>query len=420
MGANLAGSRPFFPSKKAIKLRSGPSPQLSVGIRAHPSPGGEKCGLGPFALPFPLTIADKPVAMDGNAAGMCGAPRPMAKEKYRVGVIGYGWASSAHIPAINATGLASVTAICSSRALKASEISSRYGSDIHFYSNLEEMLADKSIDVVSICSYPQDHAAHAIAAASAGKHLIIEKPLALNWQDCLAIQNAVQTAGVQSCVCFECRYSNQFQTIKSVIDRGLLGQIHYGEVDYYHGIGPWYGQYRWNIKKKAGGSSLLSAGCHALDALLFCMGEDVEVVSSYSTHSTHKDFEKYEYPTTSVTILKFVDGRVGKVASVIDCLQPYYFHVHLVGSEGALLDDKYYSTQEKGHDRSKWKKLSLKLLDSGDAADHPYQNQFEAFFKALAAGKEMPLTSLDHALRTHEVIFAAENSAARHAHKRHH
>ena len=42
-----------------------------------------------------------------------------------------------------------------------------------------------------------------------------------------------------------------------------------------------------------------------------------------------------EYPTTSVTILKFKDGRVGKVASVIDCLQPYYFHVHLVGSEGS-------------------------------------------------------------------------------------
>jgi hypothetical protein len=52
-------------------------------------------------------------------------------------------------------------------------------------------------------------------------------------------------------------------------------------------------------------------------------------------------------------------------------------------------------------------------------ADHPYQRQFEAFFTALDRDEEMPLTSLDHAMRTHEVIFAADNSADRHAHRRH-
>jgi predicted dehydrogenase len=149
------------------------------------------------------------------------------------------------------------------------------------------------------------------------------------------------------------------------------------------------------------------------------MGEDVEVVSAYSAHSAHKDFAKYEYPTTSVTILKFKDGRVGKVASVIDCLQPYYFHVHLVGSEGSLLDNKFYSTQLGGLNKGKWSELSMKLLDSGDVSDHPYQTQFEAFFTALEEGREMPLTSLAHALRTHEVIFAADASAERHAHRKH-
>jgi predicted dehydrogenase len=280
------------------------------------------------------------------------------------------------------------------------------------------MLADPNIDVVSICSYPQDHARHAVAAAKAGKHLIIEKPLALKWEDCLAIQAAVQDAGVHTCVCFECRFSSQFVTIKAVIDQGLLGRIHYGEVDYYHGIGPWYGQFRWNTRKDAGGSSLLSAGCHALDALLLCMGAEVETVSSYSTHSTNKDFAKYEYPTSSVMILRFKDGRVGKVASVLDCLQPYYFHVHLVGSEGSLLDNKFYSTKLAGLNKAKWSELSMKLLDSGDVSDHPYQNQFEAFFDALAADREMPLTSLAQALRTHEVLFAADSSAERHSQKR--
>jgi predicted dehydrogenase len=196
-----------------------------------------------------------------------------------------------------------------------------------------------------------------------------------------------------------------------VIDQGFLGKIHYGEVDYYHGIGPWYGQYRWNIKKEAAGSSLLTAGCHALDALLLCMGTDFESVTSYSARSENADFSKYEYPTSSVSIIKFKNGTVGKVASVIDCFQPYYFHFHLVGSEGSLLDNKFYSTKIKGLNKNKWSELSMKMLDSGDVTDHPYQAQFEAFFEAIKEDREMPLTSLADALKTHEAIFAADKSA---------
>ena len=340
-------------------------------------------------------------------------------KRFNVGIIGYGWVATAHIPAINASTHGQVTAVCSSRPQDAAKLSALHGTPLKTYTKVEEMLADPTIHAVSVCSFPQDHAKHAIAAAKAGKHLIIEKPLALNWHDCQAIEQAVREAGVKTCVCFECRWSSQFLTVKAVIDSGLLGHIHYGEVDYYHGIGPWYGQFRWNTRKDAGGSSLLSAGCHAMDALLLCMGEDVETVSSYATHSANKDFSKYEYPTTSVTILRFRDGRVGKVASVIDCLQPYYFHVHLVGSEGSLLDNKFHTTKLGGLNKAKWSDLSMKLLDSGDVSDHPYQTQFEAFFNALAAGHEMPLTNLAHAMSTHQVIFAADNSADRHAHKQH-
>ncbi|HPM87991.1 MAG TPA: Gfo/Idh/MocA family oxidoreductase [Bacteroidales bacterium] len=332
-------------------------------------------------------------------------------KKFNVGIIGYSWAAGAHIEAINKTSLGQVTAICSSRNLDPQEIKARHGGTINLYTDLNKMLADKTINVVSICSYPSDHAKQAIAAAGAGKHIIIEKPLALSWEDCLAVNSAVKKAGVRTCICFECRFSSQLTVIKSVIDQGLLGKIHYGEVDYYHGVGPWYGQFRWNIRKDTAGSSLLSAGCHALDALLLCMGNDFESVSSYSARSENADFSKYEYPTTSVTIIKFRNGTVGKVASVIDCFQPYYFHFHLVGSEGSLLDNKFYSTRIKGLNKNKWNELSMKLLDSGDVSDHPYQAQFEAFFNAIEANTEMPLTSIDDALKTHEVIFAADKSA---------
>ena len=80
------------------------------------------------------------------------------------------------------------------------------------------------------CSYPAEHAMQAIKAAKAGKHLIIEKPLALNWDDCLAIKSAVNEARVKTCVCFECRVFKPIDDNKAVIDKGLLGSIHYGEV----------------------------------------------------------------------------------------------------------------------------------------------------------------------------------------------
>ena len=331
---------------------------------------------------------------------------------FNVGVIGYGWAATAHIDAINATKQARVTAVWSSRALSAAELTDRHGSPITPHTNLEAMLSDPSIHVVDITSYPNQHAAQFIASAQHGKHVIVEKPLAIEWSEVLAMKKAVAETGVKTCVCLECRYSSQFLATRAVIEAGLLGRLHYGEVDYYHGIGPWYGQYRWNTKRSLGGSALLTAGCHAIDALLLCMNSEVEEVTSYATQSANPIFTPYEYRTTSTTILKFKNGSVGKTASVVDCLQPYYFHTHLVGSEGSLLDNKFHSQKLAGLNRHAWSNLSMKMLDSGDVSDHPYLTQFQAFFDALEQGKDMPLTSFADAFVTHRVMAAADKSAS--------
>ncbi|MFT4692948.1 MAG: Gfo/Idh/MocA family protein [Verrucomicrobiia bacterium] len=333
-------------------------------------------------------------------------------KKYNVGVIGYGWVASAHIPAINASSQAQVTAVCSARKLDAAAVSAEHGTDIKVYNDVAKMLKDPDIDVISICSFPSLHKKHFIDAAKAGKHVIVEKPLAMSQADVNAMEAAAKKYKVKTCVCFECRWSSQFLTTKSLIDQGLLGKLHYGEVDYYHGIGPWYGQYRWNVKKKDGGSSLLTAGCHALDALLLCMDSPVVEVTSYDTKSKSSIFKPYEYTTSSVSILKFKNGAIGKCSAIVDCLQPYYFHTHLVGSEGSLLDNKFHSMKLGGLDKNRWSETSMKMLDSGDVSDHPYTTQFQAFFDALDKGKDMPLTNLKEAAVSHKVLFAADKSAA--------
>jgi len=331
-------------------------------------------------------------------------------KKYNVGIVGYGWVSGAHIAAINATTQAQVTAIYSSRKQDDVALSAKHGGSIKSTTNLDHLLADPNVHIVSICSYPNQHADHIVAAAKAGKHLIIEKPITLTLADAHRVSSAVKGAGVKTCVCFEARFSSQLVATKAVIDQGLLGKLHYGEVDYYHGIGPWYGQFRWNIKQESGGSSLLSAGCHAMDALLLCLGRDVESVTSLSTGSSNPIFKQYEYPTTSVTLLRFANGALGKVASVIDCVQPYYFHTHLVGEAGSLRDNKFHSAK-LGVDKNQWSELSMKMLDSGDVSDHPYQSQFQVFFDAIDRNEEMPLTSLAESVQSHLVVLAADQSA---------
>ena len=340
-----------------------------------------------------------------------------ASKHFNVGVIGYGRAATAHIAAINSTRQGRVAAVCSSRPLAAAELSAQHGGPLEVYGRVEDMLADPTIDVVDITGLPSLHRDQAVAAAQAKKHIILEKPMANSPEEVADIVQAAAANGVQGCVCFECRFSNQFQVTKALLDEGLLGTLHYGEVDYYHGIGPWYGQFRWNTGKKDGGSALLTAGCHALDALLMLMGtpgspdNPVESVTSLSTKSASTIFSAYEYDTSSVTILHFKNGAIGKTAAIVDCLQPYYFHTHLVGSEGSLLDDKFHSTKLRS-DKGRWSRLSMKMLDSDDVSDHPYHAQFQAFFDALERGAEMPLTSFQEAKKTFDVIFAADKSAA--------
>ncbi|MBA2356605.1 MAG: Gfo/Idh/MocA family oxidoreductase [Acidobacteria bacterium] len=331
----------------------------------------------------------------------------------KIGVVGLGWVAGAHIETFKQVTGGRVTAVCSRRDLDPAALQAQYGTPLKVYQDYAQMLADPEIDAIDICTPHPFHAEQAIAAAQAGKHLIIEKPIALTWDEARRVRDAIDAAGVRAMVCFELRYSAQFTLARAVLDQGLLGDLHYGEVDYYHGIGPWYGQFPWNVKKDMGGSSLLTAGCHAMDILLLMMRAPVEEVTSYATTSTSEIFAPYEYPTSTVTIVKFAGGKIGKVASIIDCLQPYYFHTHLVGSHGTLLDTKLHSTRLPGMIKTEWSTLATHPVDSGDVSDHPYQPQFQAFVDATLAGERMPLTDFDTALETHRVVYAADLSAQR-------
>ena len=106
-----------------------------------------------------------------------------------VGIVGLGWVAGAHIETFKSVQGGNVTAVCSRRERDDAALASEYGTDLHAYTDYKEMLNNPDIHVVDICTPHPYHADQAVAAAEAGKHLIIEKPIALTHDDTLRVRD---------------------------------------------------------------------------------------------------------------------------------------------------------------------------------------------------------------------------------------
>jgi len=229
----------------------------------------------------------------------------MRDGKLGIGIFGAGWVAGEHAKAYMNNPHCEIVAIGSRTEEGARAFAERLGiQNVRFYTDFQKFLDDPELDALSICTPPHLHAQETIEAAQAGKHILIEKPVALNLEDLRRMDKAVKEAGVKTVVSFVLRWNPLFQSIKALLEQGAIGKVFYAEVDYWHGIGPWYKQYKWNIKKEIGGSSLLSAGCHAVDAMRFFLGKEVAEVFAYST----KIWQDYEYDPTIAGVLRFTTG----------------------------------------------------------------------------------------------------------------
>lgn len=325
-----------------------------------------------------------------------------------VGIVGTGWVSGEHIRAFETNAHTKVVALCGRTEAAAKAKAVECGIQCDTFSDYEKMLAHPDVNIVSIATPPHLHKQQAVAAAQAGKHLMLEKAMATTIDDVRAIRDAVAKAGVKSVVNFVLRWNPLFEIIKTQLADDAIGPIIMGEVDYFHGIGPWYKQFEWNVKKDVGVSSLLSAGCHALDGLRWFMGGEIAEVFQYATHGKGPDFKGYEYPPTTCTLLKFEDGRVGKVASCIECVQPYVFNINLVGAHGTIKNNLIYS-KKKFAGQTSWTTVPTILPDSGDVTHHPFVHEAAHLVECILANRESHCNVAD-AFKTHEACFAADLS----------
>lgn len=325
-----------------------------------------------------------------------------------VGIVGTGWVSTEHIRAFEQNSYTRVAAICSRvKARAQAKAESMRLRQCTAYDNLEAMLRDKNVQIVSICTPHHLHAEQAILAAQAGKHLLIEKPIALDLASLRALQKAVKQAGVKTVVSFVLRWNPLFQTIKSMLGQDLIGSLFYAEVDYLHGIGPWYQQYSWNIRKDMGGSSLLTAGCHAVDGLRWFVQREAVEIFAMANFSRGNPL-KYEYEPNSVTLVRFADGLIAKVASSVECAMPYVFNIELLGEQGTIRNNQIYTRKWKG--QTGWASIPTILPDSGDVSHHPFVGEMNHLVECIRTNTESHVNVAD-AAKTHEICFATQISA---------
>lgn len=325
-----------------------------------------------------------------------------------VAVLGTGWVAGEHIRAFQANPRTEVKAILSRDRDRAHAKAQATGlQNCRGYDHLGELLEAPGIQIVSICTPHHLHVEQGVAAAAAGKHLVIEKPVALDLEGLRRLQSAVNAAKVKTVVSFVLRWNPLFETIQSLLAEGVVGKLFYGAVDYLHHCGPQYPQYEWNIKKEIGGSSLLTGGCHAVDGLRWFMRKPAVEVFAYANTSAANPLH-YEYEPNSVTLVKFEDGSMGKVASSIECVLPYSFNIQLFGDQGTIRNNQVFSKRWTG--QTGWATIPTVLPDSGDVKHHPFQQEIDHFVDCILNERESHANLADAAL-THEICFASEISA---------
>lgn len=332
-------------------------------------------------------------------------------EKLGVAIVGTGWVAGEYIRAFEADPRTEVHAIVSREKERAHAKTEEFHlENARAYEHMEKMLHDPGIQIVVLATPHPLHVPQGIEAAQAGKHLVIEKPVALTLESLRQLQAAVHAAKVKTVVSFVLRWNPLFETIRAMLAEGLIGKVFSAEVDYLHGVGPWYAQYHWNIKKEMGGSSLLTAGCHAVDALHWFLGKKPVEVFAYANTSPDNPLH-YEYEPNSVTLVRFEDGTIGKVTSSIECVMPYVFHIQLLGDQGTIRNNQIFTKRWPG--QKNWASVPTVLPDSGDVTHHPFRDEVSHFIGCILEDRESH-ANLDDAALTHEICYASEISVREH------
>lgn len=309
----------------------------------------------------------------------------MGQSMLRWGILGCaGIAKRAMIPGIQASETGIVAAVASRDAQKAQETAEQLNIP-NWYASYEALLEDRSIDAVYIPLPNHLHREWAIRAAAAGKHVMTEKPAALDANETLDMVEACEKAGVKFAEAFMYRYHPRYQRMKEIIQSGEIGEVRGIHGTFTFNNAGDKGNVRYS--RAMGGGALYDVGCYPISAARFILDTEPEAATVHAFFSPQHD----NVDMMASGLLEFPNH----VALTFDCAMWADFRntLEILGSDGRIEVPHAFIGQPNFYVTVKGQKREEKFSELNQ-----YSLQADSFGRSILNGEPLRFTPNDAVL----------------------
>ncbi|MCR6098025.1 Gfo/Idh/MocA family oxidoreductase [Salipaludibacillus agaradhaerens] len=328
----------------------------------------------------------------------------------KIGVIGCGSiAKHRHLIEYAQNEQVEIVAVCDIVKERAAEFAALYEAKV--YTKYEDLIANKEIDAVSVCTPNYLHAPMSIAALNAGKHVLCEKPMATSKAEAEDMIEAAKASGKKLMIAHNQRFVPAHLKARQLIEDGELGKIYSFRTAFGHG-GPegWSadGADSWFFRKeKAFIGALGDLGVHKTDLLRFLLDEEFVEVGAFVETSSKK---KADVDDTAVCVLKSQSGIIGTLAASWSYVSQEDNATVIYGEKGImrLLDDPVDSLVIQ-YQNGEVAKYELGQIQTNEAGGQTSSGVIDRFVSSIMNQQESPVSGVE-GLRSLQVVLAALES----------
>ncbi len=207
--------------------------------------------------------------------------------------------------------------------------------------DFDEIIARDDVHILSITTPDYLHHPQTVAALQAGKHVLVEKPMALNVAECEDMVTVARENHLKLMVAHVCRFYEFFAQVKQWCEDGTLGSPYYVETSYIHNyeVIPGFDGWRWDPAKR---HPFVGGACHAVD-LARWLGGDVEEVHAYGNHF---NIPQQQWEDHIIANVKFKNGVIGRIMNSSGCPRPYNIECEVWGTNGTIAGDNTRDTAQ--------------------------------------------------------------------------
>ena len=330
--------------------------------------------------------------------------------KVRIGIIGSGSFSKSHIKGALASEKAELVAIADLDETRLHQHDATFNiGNLDHYTDYHDILARDDIEAVIVVTNDQAHRQPTVDALMAGKHVLCEKPMALDIADCRAMIEAQKKSGKMLMVGQIGRYTNSFNDAIKLIRKGAIGEVFFVESEYAHDYAKIPGSTGW--RKTPERHAIIGGGCHAVDLVRRIAGNPLEI-SAFANHKVLKD---WPVDDCTIAIMKFPNDVIGKVMCSIGCKRSYTMRTCVYGTEGTLVFDsssidlyKDHFSDDAAFDGMKQQVMKIQVPTTKN--DHNTTGEITDFCNAIIDGKLVDCTGEEGAVTAYACMAIVESA----------